>query len=76
MLAFAYRGYSKIGIVLALAGSVWLAGLLHVPFVFDGGLILVAFLFSAVVGLYSAISRHLMALVEYSLERRRPHDHS
>ena len=24
-----------IGIVLALAGSVWLAGLLHVPFVFD-----------------------------------------
>ena len=39
-----------IGIVPALAGSVWLAGLLHVPFVFDGGLILVAFLFSALVG--------------------------
>jgi len=50
MLAFAYLSYSKIGIVLALAGSVWLSGLLHVPFVFDGGLILVAFLFSAVLG--------------------------
>ena len=39
-----------IGIAPALAGSVWLAGLLHVPFVFDGRLILVALLFSAVVG--------------------------
>jgi len=39
-----------IGIVLALAGSVWLAAVLHVPFVFNGGIVLVAFLFSAAVG--------------------------
>jgi putative ABC transport system permease protein len=39
-----------IGIVLALAGSVWLSGVLKVPFVFNGGIVLVAFLFSAAVG--------------------------
>ena len=39
-----------IGIVLALAGSVWLSGFLKVPFVFNGGIVLVAFLFSAAVG--------------------------
>ncbi len=39
-----------IGIVLALAGSVWLSGILKVPFVFNGGIVLVAFLFSAAVG--------------------------
>jgi putative ABC transport system permease protein len=39
-----------IGIVLALAGSIWLASVLRVPFVFNGGIVLVAFLFSAAVG--------------------------
>lgn len=39
-----------IGIVLALAASVWLAGLLRVPFVFDVGIVVIAFLFSAAVG--------------------------
>lgn len=39
-----------IGIVLALASSVWLAGVLRVPFVFNGGIVLLAFLFSAAVG--------------------------
>jgi putative ABC transport system permease protein len=39
-----------IGIFLALAGSVWLSAVLHVPFVFNGGIVLVAFLFSALVG--------------------------
>lgn len=39
-----------IGILLALATSVWLAGLLRVPFVFNGGIIVIAFLFSAAVG--------------------------
>lgn len=40
-----------IGIVLALAGSLWLSAMLHVPFVFNGGIVvLIAFLFSAVVG--------------------------
>jgi putative ABC transport system permease protein len=39
-----------IGIALALAASVWLAGVLHVPFVFNAGIVLVAFLFSAAVG--------------------------
>jgi len=39
-----------IGIVLALAGSVWLSGFLKVPFVFNGGIVLIAFLFSAAVG--------------------------
>ena len=38
------------GIVLALAGSVWLAGVLRVPFVFNAGIVVVAFLFSAAVG--------------------------
>jgi len=36
--------------VAALAGSVWLASVLRVPFVFNAGIIGVAFLFSAAVG--------------------------
>jgi putative ABC transport system permease protein len=39
-----------IGIVLALAGSVWLAAVLHVPFVFNAGIVVIALLFSAAVG--------------------------
>jgi len=39
-----------IGIVLALAGSIWLAGIMKVPFVFNAGIVLIAFLFSAAVG--------------------------
>ncbi len=39
-----------IGIVAALAGSLWLAGILHVPFVFNAGIVIIAFLFSAAVG--------------------------
>jgi putative ABC transport system permease protein len=39
-----------IGIVLALTASVWLAGVLGVPFVFNAGIVLLAFLFSAAVG--------------------------
>jgi putative ABC transport system permease protein len=39
-----------IGIVLALAASVWLAGVLRVPFVFNAGIVCIAFLFSAAVG--------------------------
>jgi putative ABC transport system permease protein len=38
------------GIVLALVGSAWLTGILRVPFVFNGGIVVVAFLFSAAVG--------------------------
>jgi putative ABC transport system permease protein len=40
-----------IGIVLALAASVWLASsILRVPFVFNAGIVFIAFLFSAAVG--------------------------
>jgi putative ABC transport system permease protein len=39
-----------IGIVLALAGSVWLSSVLHVPFVFNTSIVVIAFLFSAAVG--------------------------
>ncbi len=39
-----------IGIVLALAASIWLAGNLRVPFVFNLGIVIIAFLFSAAVG--------------------------
>lgn len=39
-----------IGIVLALTASVWLAGMLRVPFVFNVGIVVIAFLFSAAVG--------------------------
>jgi putative ABC transport system permease protein len=39
-----------VGIVLALCTSVWLSGVLRVPFVFNGGIVLIAFLFSAAVG--------------------------
>ncbi len=39
-----------LGIALALGASMGLAGVLKVPFVFDGGIVLIAFLFSAVVG--------------------------
>jgi len=39
-----------IGIVAALAGSLWLAGVLRVPFIFNAGIVITAFLFSAAVG--------------------------
>jgi len=39
-----------IGIGLALAGSLWLAEFLRVPFIFNAGIVIVAFLFSAAVG--------------------------
>jgi len=39
-----------LGIVLALIGSFILAGILHVPFVFNAGIVIIAFLFSAAVG--------------------------
>jgi len=39
-----------LGIILALAGSVWLSSLLHVPFVLNAGIVVIAFLFSAAVG--------------------------
>jgi len=39
-----------IGIVAALAGSIWLASALRVPFVLNIGIVIVAFLFSAAVG--------------------------
>ena len=39
-----------IGIVLALTASVWLANMLRVPFVFNTGIVVIAFLFSAAVG--------------------------
>jgi putative ABC transport system permease protein len=40
-----------IGVILALAGSIWLAGVLQVPFVFNIGIIVIALLFSVTVGL-------------------------
>ena len=46
-----------IGIVLALAASIWLSGVLRVPFVFNCGIVIIAFLFSAAVGVFSAIFR-------------------
>ncbi|AFL72855.1 ABC transporter permease [Thiocystis violascens] len=39
-----------LGIVLAIGASIGLAGLLQVPFVFNGGIVLIAFFFSAAVG--------------------------
>jgi len=39
-----------IGILLALSGSYGLARLLHVPFIFNPGIVIIAFLFSAAVG--------------------------
>jgi putative ABC transport system permease protein len=39
-----------IGIALALSASVWVGHLLKVPFVFNGSIIFIAFLFSAAVG--------------------------
>jgi len=36
-----------VGIVLALAASAVLAGLLGVPFILDGGIVAIAFVFSA-----------------------------
>jgi putative ABC transport system permease protein len=38
-----------IGIVSALAGSLWLSGILRVPFVFNAPIVVVAFFFSAAV---------------------------
>ncbi len=40
-----------IGIVLAIGVSVWLAALLNIPFVFNVGVVVFAFLFSAAVGI-------------------------
>ncbi|GAO36372.1 multidrug ABC transporter substrate-binding protein [Sulfuricella sp. T08] len=40
-----------VGIVLALAASVGLASVLNVPFVFNAGIVVIAFVFSAAVGL-------------------------
>jgi len=40
-----------LGIILALAAAVILAGVLMVPFIFNGGIVLTAFLFSAAVGI-------------------------
>ena len=40
-----------LGILLALGASVILAGVLQVPFIFNGGIVLTAFLFSAAVGI-------------------------
>ena len=39
-----------IGIVLALSASFWLTGFLNVPFVFNAGIVIIAFLFSGAVG--------------------------
>jgi putative ABC transport system permease protein len=39
-----------IGIVLALSLALALSGLLQVPFVFQGGIVIIAFLFSATIG--------------------------
>lgn len=39
-----------IGIAIALAASVWLSSVLNVPFVFNGTIVFVAFLFSAAAG--------------------------
>jgi len=39
-----------LGILLALGAAVGLAGVLKVPFIFNGGIVLTAFLFSAAVG--------------------------
>jgi len=39
-----------LGIVLSLGGSAWLADVLRVPFVFNAWIVIVAFLFSAAVG--------------------------
>ncbi|MGD2082332.1 MAG: ABC transporter permease [Chromatiales bacterium] len=39
-----------VGIVVALAGALGLASLINVPFIFNGGIVALAFLFSAAVG--------------------------
>jgi putative ABC transport system permease protein len=39
-----------LGIILALASSVWLARISSVPFVFNGPIVFISFLFSAAVG--------------------------
>ncbi|MBP7530010.1 MAG: ABC transporter permease, partial [Syntrophorhabdaceae bacterium] len=40
-----------LGIILALTASLWLAGILRVPFIFNGPIVLIAFVFSAAVGM-------------------------
>jgi putative ABC transport system permease protein len=40
-----------VGILLALVASVWLAAVMLLPFVFNEGIVLIAFLFSAAVGI-------------------------
>jgi putative ABC transport system permease protein len=39
-----------LGVVLALFASLWMSDLMAVPFVFDKTMVVVAFIFSAVVG--------------------------
>ena len=39
-----------VGIVASLAASIWVAGLLQSPFIFNSGIVIFAFLFSAGVG--------------------------
>ena len=39
-----------VGVALALMASLWLAGILRVPFVFNLAIVIIAFLFSAAVG--------------------------
>jgi len=40
-----------LGIILALTASLWLAGMLRVPFIFNGPIVFIAFVFSAAVGM-------------------------
>jgi len=40
-----------IGIILALSASLWLAHAMHIPFVFNSGIVVLAFVFSAAVGI-------------------------
>jgi putative ABC transport system permease protein len=40
-----------IGIVLSLCASIWLAAVMKVPFVFNGTIVFISFLFSALVGI-------------------------
>ncbi len=47
--------------MLALAGSLWVAGFLRVPFIFNAGIVIVAFLFSAAVGVIFGYSPALKA---------------
>ena len=60
-----------IGIVLALIASVGLAGSLQVPFIFNGGIVVVAFLFSAAVGvIFGFFPARKAALYNYQRKSR------